>query len=56
MLYLNFALNERIVCLLLGPQLSGEEKSEVEIDIRTCSNRITSVRQGALRDRRLQIN
>ena len=44
--------NSRANPLLLGHQLQGGEKSEVEIYVQTCSNRITLVRQAALMDQR----
>ena len=42
-------------CMLLGHQLPADEKSEAEVHFRTCSSRITLVRQGAGRGRRLHI-
>ena len=53
-LYLKSAINKRNACLFWGHWLPGDEKSEVKIHIQTCSNRTTSVRQSAWRDRRLQ--
>ena len=44
-LYLKSAVNKRIACLLLGHRLPGDEK--VVIRIRTYSDSITSVHQGA---------
>ena len=43
-LYLKSAINKQIARLLLGHQLPGDEKSEVKIHVRTCSNRIASVK------------